>query len=220
MTNYAAIIEAKYPGAKNLANFEVTHGPILQPATFDDEGNFIVPDNSNAPWEHKITKWDLPDPQPTLKELEEWSATQEYLTISLAKAKEAAIAEVNLLDAAASEKSGTITATISMSLRYTHNAMLVKQWRDEGRPENPDKFIYAAAYAEGEKFIPPYIAAKMLEVWEQAWTQMSNEPGRALRRWALEAIKDAQTVEAVNSVLEVYKTLVEQQLKEIKGTNG
>lgn len=86
MINYSQIIKIKYPNARVYVeegqNFEVSTIPDpaqMQSGTFDENGVFIPPSNSNVPMITVISQWDLPDPQPTIAELEVYAASPDYL---------------------------------------------------------------------------------------------------------------------------------------------
>src|SRR5262245_10514437 len=98
MQDYSLLIETKYPGAVTGVNFEVTWQPdpdLMQPGTFDEEGRFIPPDNSNVPLIPILTRWELPDPAPTFAELDAYGVSPEFLAAWGAKLKAEAEAEVN-----------------------------------------------------------------------------------------------------------------------------
>jgi len=145
-----------------------------------------------------ITRWDLPDPQPTIQELDDYIASPEFASAHLADAMSIAIEQVK--QQAETTRSKIITTTPGKIGEYTQKREEFTAWRAAGSPDP----VSAGAYPIAEAEAVPYglSVTGMLQVWEQraaAWSQASaaiaaTERGALL---ALEAAPDVDTVQYI-----------------------
>ncbi len=195
MTNYSSVIVTKYPQAISYPNegwnFIVEYGP---PA-----------DNPAGEFEWRISLWQLPDPQPTIAELEAYAASPEYRAAALAQAKTVASEAVNAQAAAERAK----YRTPYMAETYTQKQRDVDTWKGGGKLVTD--IPYAARRAARRNGIPRdeldrLTHAQLQEAIDEyeaaiAALRVVDLDIEDVREQAKEAIKAAATVEEVEAIV-------------------
>lgn len=210
--DYPKIIETKYPSAKvdpifGNVGLEVRQKIVRRlfhrpTGEFQENGEPILeevevngPSTDPTDAEIFITLWALPDPQPTIDELDAYAASAEYAAVVLAEAKRWAVAEIQ--HQAEATRAKFITNTPGKVGEYTLKKGEVQRWAAAGRPAAPVPSEYPIAVAEAAEY--GISTQVMLAIWEEraaAWEQASARIA-AIERRALLAIEAAETVEAV-----------------------
>jgi hypothetical protein len=165
----------------------------MQTGTFDEEGNFIPPDNSGVPLVEVITRWDLPDPQPTIAELDQYAASVEYLSLSLALAKSSALDRLNAWRGQ-QRQALRLTKAEFQELVYTGKAIECQRWL--AAPETP---FGLAAEATARDLSNEEMAAMVL-AQHAAWLTASDAIEAAY--WTVKVdVEAAQTGEEIEAIL-------------------
>jgi hypothetical protein len=184
-TDYNTIIKTKYPAARGPfepgQNFELTSTP-------DEAGVYQT----------SITLWTLPDPQPTMAELEAYAASPDYLAAWGAKLKAEAETQVN--DWA--NQSVMALKILEPELFYvamvSNVAFRLLEWNQLGKPEEVDPMRFVVTHSEAQAYsetsVPGMTPADLLRLQESRWHQMQQGFAAIVykRRKALEKIKLAQ----------------------------
>lgn len=183
--NFIALAIIYQYGATPLEDFEVQEIP--------DESGELSP---------VITMWNLPDPQPTLQELDAYIASPAFAAARLAEAKTNAIEQVSQLAEIARSK--VITVKPGKIGEYVQKENEVKHWIDSGQKAIPltfDQDDYPIAKSEAEAY--GIDTAEMLQIWEakiNEWAIVSAHIAMT-ERAAILAIEAATTIEQVEMVL-------------------
>lgn len=207
MTSYVEVIKTKYPGAADYgdeANFRVEVKPAyLREGTFNEDGTFTPPDNSDIPLVPVITLWNLPDPQPTLAELDEYAVSPEFLAAWGGRLKAEAERQVNDWANQAVMALKILEPELFYVAMVSNIAFRLLEWNTLGKPEvvDPVRFVvtHAEAQAYAETSAPGMTPADLLRLQEQKWNQMQQGFAAIVykRRLALEKIKLAQVGEGL-----------------------
>lgn len=193
--DYVSIILCKYPAAIAFPdsdwNFEIENGPL--------------PGDLTGPFKTRITLWNLPDPQPTIAELEAYAASPEYRAAALAQAKTVASEAVNAQAAAERAK----YRTPYMAETYTQKQRDVDTWKGGGKLVTD--IPYAARRAARRNGIPRdeldrLTHAQLQEAIDEyeaaiAALRVVDLDIEDVREQAKEAIKAAATVEEVEAIV-------------------
>lgn len=219
MTNYIEIILAKYPAAVVHGpgmNVVVESGPDMSQAaapTFDENGVLIPPDNSNLPIIARITMWELPDPQPTLEELEAYAATPEFQETRAIPLKAAAEARVNEWANQMVMAYKILEPELFYVAMVANVAFRLLEWNNLGKPEEVDPTRFIVTHAEARAYREAHAGqgdaeetmtpADLLRLQEERWNQMQQGFAAIVekRRLALEKIKLAQPGESLPDAL-------------------
>ena len=192
MVDYSHVIESKY-GAVNREDFSVEFSPSISPAGRDDNDAVVIPDNSQAEFTYKIVKWNLPDPQPTIEELEEWAATQEYKNISLSNKKKVALISLNIWRGNQRVAAG-LTVAVLQELVYIGKFLEAQRWL----ADQESQFGMAnEAIAWG---LPDVSFAGMVVTQRNNWMAASDQVEATYRSYK-NAVEAASTVEVIAALL-------------------
>lgn len=210
MQNYPQLIATKYPGAIAEENFQVIWMPdpaLEQQPYVDENGQVVMPDNSNVPLIPVITLWTLPDPPPTFAELDAYAESPEYLATWGAKLKAEAEAQVN--DWA--NQSVMTLKILEPELFYvamvSNVAFRLLEWNSLGKPEEVDPVRFVVTHAEAQAYretsAPGMTPADLLRLQESRWNQMQQGFATIVykRRLALEKTKLAPVDESLSDAL-------------------
>lgn len=201
MANYYDIIKIKYPtaigiGDSDSPNFELMSVP-------DEQGEYHT----------FISLWLLPDPQPTLAELEEYAESAEYLAAWGARLKAKAETQVN---AWANQKVIEFKILVNELFYVSMIAnigFLNTKWVQLGRPAELDPLAFVCIHSEAQAYRDAHVGQADFEsqmtpyqlagVQEAKWQDMQNGFAGIVyaRRLALEQIKLAPITEGLEALL-------------------
>lgn len=215
--SYAEVIKTKYPGAIDYgveANFRVEVRPeYLREGTFNEDGTFTPPDNSDIPLVPVITLWDLPYPQPTIEELDAYVAGPEYLAEWGARLKTTAEAQVNAWANAKVIEFKILVDELFYVAMVANIGFLNTKWIQLGRPQTLDPLAFVCIHSEAQAYRDAHVglsdfesqmsAYQLAGVQETKWQEMQNGFAGIVyaRRLALERIKLAPVTADLEALL-------------------
>jgi hypothetical protein len=216
-TNYTLLIETKYIGAKADDNFTVCWMPdpdlVQLPYVDEETGQVVVPDNSGVPIVPVITLWQLPDPQPTIAELDEYAASASYLASWGTKVKAGAEVQINAWANAKVIEFKILIDELFYVAMIANIGFLNTKWIQLGRPTNLDPLAFVCIHSEAQAYRDAHVgqadfesqisAYQLAGVQEAKWQDMQNGFAGIVyaRRLALEQIKLAQISEGLEALL-------------------
>ena len=218
MVDYSHVIESKY-GAVNREDFSVEFSPSISPAGRDADDNVVIPDNRDVEFTYKIVMWNLPDPQPTIGELEEWAQTPAYKNILFVSLIQRAKTEIDATVSQAIVKYKVSTDLTPILARYARNQELYAMWVQMAKPSDPDPVLFKYAYDESAvyaQFNHPYgTVTALLAAWGQQAHLMdaaSSTPYFVARREALLRLSALTPDDPIEQAIDVILTDLKQAI--------
>jgi len=175
----------------------------------DLETDVILQDDGNGPY---IAKWNLSDPQPTIKELEQWGADNQDLILEPIRQSLRTQAEDVFLRLAEIVTGEHIT---EMTLaEWAKKEEISLSWEQAGKPEPaPDnEYYWAYSEAQGDPIKTPWELLDAQLRNAKAWRGM--QIGFSVWRQGFRAQIKAATTEAE---LEEFRAAIEPQLRGLLG---
>ncbi|MCL4303999.1 MAG: hypothetical protein KJ077_50410 [Anaerolineae bacterium] len=200
MTDYYTIIKTKYPNARGSmeegCNFELMSIP-----------------NEAGEYHTFISLWLLPDPQPTMEELDEYAASPEFLAAWGARLKAEAEAQTNAWANAKVIEFKILIDELFYVAMIANIGFLSQKWVRYGRPTELDPLEFVCIHSESQAYRDSHVglndaesqmtAYQLAGVQEAKWQDMQNGFAGIVyaRRLALEQIKLAPITEGLESLL-------------------
>lgn len=195
--DYLGIIQAKY----NLSTILDESGTPLTTLAYDDQGQLF------------IERWDIPYPQPTIAELDEYAASPEYLAAWGARLKAMAEMQVNAWANAKVIEFKILIDELFYVAMIANIGFLNTKWIQLGRPADLDPLAFICIHSEAQAYRDAHAglgdfeaqmsAYQLAGVQEARWQDMQNGFAGIVyaRRLALEQTKLAPISEGLESLL-------------------
>lgn len=195
----AKVIEAKYPNSDT---------------SYDGNVRLVEVDGIVS-----ITKWDLPDPQPTIEELEAWAQTPAYKNILFVSLIQRAKTEIDAVVSQAIVINKVSTDQTPILARYARNQELYAMWVQMAKPSDPDPVLFKYAYDESAMYAHYNHSYGTVTALLAAWGQQahlmdvaSSEPYFVARREALLRLPALTPDDPIEQAIDVILTDLKQDI--------